>query len=186
MVRAISGVQDVIWRLSLILGAMSLAPASAAGAEVTEQLFQVTYTHGGKDYVADDGIVPLLPGNACYYWYLRLAETDAPVALVERFTLPEALSSWGTTGTMPDDPTRIEEDGKVAVTTLEATSDSEGWVSHGWCVAEGDPPGLHRIDVSAGGAGLASFEFDVVTPEDYRFPVPLPPDPDARSTNNSW
>jgi hypothetical protein len=176
----------LIGRLVVVFAGLSLASSAALGVEVVESLFQVTYTHGGREYVADDHVVPLLPGNACYYWYLRLAETNAPVHAVERFTLPEPLTNWGTTGATPEDPTQIEEDGKVAVTTLELSSDNEGWISHGWCAAEGDPLGLHLLDVSAGGVDLAKFEFDVVAPANYDFPTAPAPDPNARSTNNSW
>lgn len=186
MVGAICGGRELIGRLVLVFAGISLTSVSAQGVEVAQTLFQTSYTHGGREYVEDNSMVPLLPGNACYYWYVRLAETNASVKTVERFTLPEALADWGATGSMPEDPTQIEEDGKVAVTTLELTSDNEGWISHGWCVAEGDPLGQHLFDVSADGVALAKFEFDVVAPESYDFPAIIPPDPSARTTNNSW
>jgi len=186
MVDAICGGQELIGRLAFVFAGLSLTTASALGVEVAETLFQTSYTHGGREYVGDNSIVPLLPGNACYYWYVRLAETNAPVKAVERFTLPEPLANWGTTGSTPEDPTQLEEDGKVAVTALELTSDNEGWISHGWCVADGDPLGQHLFDVSADGVVLANFEFEVVAPDSYDFPAIRPPDPSARSTNSSW
>ena len=177
---------DLTYRLPGILAVLSLAIAPAMGVEVVEQRFQVSYSLDGQDHVVDDLVVPLLPGNACYNWYLRLAQPGPPVELVERFELPEALADWGTTGTAPDDPTRLERDGKVAVTTVRPESSSEGWVGHGWCVAEGDPLGRHVIDVSADGVALASFQFDVVTPEAYDFPATPLPKLTRRSLKASW
>lgn len=174
------------YRLSGILAVLSLVIAPAMGVEVVEQRFQVSYSHDGQDHVVDDLVVPLLPGNACYNWYLRLAETNTPIELVERFELPEPLADWGTVGTAPDDPTRLEQDGKVAVTTVPQGDDSEGWVSHGWCVAEGDPLGHHVIDVSADGVALASFAFDVVTPEAFDFSITPLPRLTRRSLKASW
>lgn len=176
----------MIRRLLLVLAGLSLLSTPGLGVEAIESVFQVSYTHAGREHFVDDRVVPLLPGNACYSWYLRLTEANAAVTAVERFRLPEPLAAWATTGSTPDDSTRIEEDGQVAVTTIEAVSDDEGWISHGWCAAVGDPLGLHRIDVVMDGTSLAEFEFDVVAPEDYGFPTTAPPDPNARSANNSW
>ena len=173
-------------RPAAILAAIFLASTPAVGIEVVEQRFQVAYSHGGQHHVSEDLVVPLLPGSACYFWYLRLSEANASLQLVERFELPEPLADWGTTGTAPDDPTRIEQDGKVAITTLKQDSDSEGWVTHGWCVADGDPLGRHRIEVSADGAPLATYEFEVVAPEDYDFPVALTLALSPRSIKASW
>lgn len=85
-----------------------------------------------------------------------------------------------------DDRDAGRSDPEVAVTTLELVPDSEGWISHGWCAAEGDPLGPHRLDVSADGVELAKFEFDVVAATSYKFPAVPAPDPSGRTTNNSW
>jgi hypothetical protein len=176
----------MLGRLSLVIAGLLLASTPALGVEVVTSAFQVSYSQHGKEYRADDLVVPLLPDNACYNWFVQLAEANLPVKATERFTLPEALPSWETTASAPGDATQIEENGKVAVTTVEQTTDTEGWFSHGWCVAEGDPLGLHVVEVSVDGASIAKFEFTVVPPEAYRFPVPPPPDPSGRSTGNSW
>ena len=171
------------WLAALVL----VAGAMPAGAtEVVESVFQVAYTHEGTEYVLADRVVPLLPENACYNWYLRLSEAETSLRFVERFTLPVAVD-WGTTGDSPDDVTQIELDGKLAVTTIEVTTDGEGWLSHGWCVAEGDPAGEHLIDVLIDGVAVASFPFTVVPGADYAFPASATyPDRAARTVRDSW
>jgi hypothetical protein len=159
-------------------------PASAL--EIAERAFQVSYTHEGTEYVFEDSRVPMLPQNACYSWYLRSVESGAQVRAVERMTLPVAID-WGTVGETPEDITQIEEGGKVAVTTLDMTTDADGWLTHGWCVASGDPPGPHTIEVSVDGASVASFSFEVVAPETYAFPAgKVPAARTDRTVSDSW
>jgi hypothetical protein len=167
----------------------ALAPAllstGAWGLEVNETVFQVSFSHEGTEYVLDDATVPLLPGNACYNWYLR-TEPGQDLTLVERLTLPEPID-WGTTGSTPDDITQIEPDGRVAVTTLVVSSGDDGWLSHGWCAADGDPIGYHEIEVSLDGTSLATFPFNVVASADYPFPTSVPTPPRAqRTVRDSW
>lgn len=170
--------------LAALVPALSWTPVSAL--EIVESVFQVTFTRDGTEYVLNDPAVPLLPENTCYSWYLRATETGTPVRFVERFTLSEAID-WGTTGESPDDVTRLEQAGKVAVTTIDMTTDEQGWFSHGWCVAEGDPAGDHLIEVSVDGDALASFPFQVLAADDYSFPVThVVTGRTARTVTDSW
>jgi hypothetical protein len=163
-----------------ILGTLAATPALAL--DVLESVLQVSYTHDGKSQVFNDVFVPLLPGNACYTWYVRTDKIGAPVNVVERMTLPVAID-WGTQTT---GGTVIEEDGKVAVTTLPLMTDDLGWFSHGWCVAAGDPTGDHLIEVSVDGEAVASFPFTVLAENEYNFPAPIVPDRALRSANGTW
>jgi hypothetical protein len=164
----------------LVLGALAFATPTSA-LEVLESVFQVSYTHDGQSYTFNDTYVPLLPGNACYNWYVRVDATSAPLTVGERMTLPIAID-WGTQ--LPE--TVIEEDGKVAVTTSSMTTDGDGWFTHGWCAAEGDPTGPHLIEVSVDGQMLASFPFEVLGADIYNFPAPVVPERALRSANNTW
>ena len=47
-----------------------------------------------------------------------------------------------------------------ATTALSLVPDN-GWISHGWCVAEGDPEGAYRIEVSRGDTLLHAFDFQL-------------------------
>lgn len=85
---------------------------------------------------------------------------------------------------------------------MTAAPDADGWLTHGWCVAEGDPLGAHSINVTLDGTEVAHWDFTVVAEADYPFilgdepeplpPPPLPPSPPtqpsptARDVNQSW
>lgn len=176
--RGLFAVAILAWPLSL----------PAAAVELVDSVFQVTFKYAGQDFVYNETELPLLPANACYNWYIRLAAGDRPAVAVERFTLPVALpmADWGAAATDADDGIEIEEDGKVAVTTFVPDLDADGWFSNGWCVAEGDPLGHHLIEVSVDGEHLASYNFELVAPEDYAWPAIPQPDHRGRTVENSW
>jgi hypothetical protein len=166
------------------LGFLALS-APVVAFEVQEQVLQVSYNHNGQDYVYDDTVVPLLPGNTCYNWYVKLAETSTALTLTERLTLPRSID-WGSVASDPNDGIEILESGTVAVSTLPVSTDEFGWITHGWCAAKGDPLGPHTIEVAVDGEALASFAFDVVNPSTYSFPA-APSAPWAmRSANQVW
>jgi len=166
-------------RIALI-AAVALFPATASAVEVQNTAFQVSVNEGGQKQVIDDTVVPYLPNNACYSWYLQLAEKGTPVTLVEQMRLPQAID-WGDVGNDPSDPTQIEENGQTAVTTLPLTSDGDGWVTHGWCVAEGDPLGEHMIEVKQGEEILGAFSFKVVSADQF-----VPPHSWASRSGTTW
>lgn len=166
------------------LGPLVLA-APALAFEVQEQVLQVSYKHNGQEYVFDDTVVPLLPDNACYNWYIRLKEAETALTVTERMTLPRAID-WGAVATNPNDGIEITGNGTVAVSTLPVTTDELGWITHGWCAAEGDPTGRHTIEVTADSQSLAIFAFDVVDPATYSFPAAQSAPWAMRSANRVW
>ncbi len=165
---------------------LACATASALGAELVDSVFQVTYRYAGTDQVFNDTVVPLLPGNACYNWYVRLGEGDAPKMATETLTLPVPLADWGTLATDPSDGIDISADGRVAVRTFTPEIDQDGWFSNAWCVAAGDPTGAHKIAIALDGRSLTSYDFTVVLPEDYPWPAIAQPGPRERSVDHSW
>jgi len=164
--------------------ALSLVPAMAA--ELVDSDFQVTFQYGGSEQRLSEDKVPLLPGNTCYTWWMKLGEGPAPQSVEERLVLPAPLADWGDAATNPDDGVEISADNTTATSTFVPDIDSEGWFSKGWCAAVGDPLGAHRIEVSVDGTLLKTFEFDVLAPEDYPWPALRQPDPRERSVQNSW
>jgi len=172
-----------------ILGLAALAgfgTTTAQPSELVDSVFQVTFHYAGNDETLNDTVVPLLPDNACYNWYIRLAQGDAPKTATEKLTLPVALDDWGTLATDPDDGIDISADGKVAVRTFVPEVDEEGWFSHLWCVAPGDPVGAHSIEVAVDGEVLTTYDFTVVLPEDYYWPSIAQPVARERSVDHSW
>lgn len=169
---------------ALLLGLLVAGPSLAA--EMTDSVFQVTFRYASEDEVLNDTVVPLLPGNACYNWYVRLAEGTAPKTATETLSLPVPLADWGTLLTDPDDGIDISADGKVATRTFTPELDGEGWFSHSWCVAPGDPVGAHSIAIAVDGDKLVTYDFQVVLPEDYYWPSIAQPEPRERSVDHSW
>lgn len=158
----------------------------AAAVEVVDSDFQVTFQYGGSEQRLSETQVPLLPGNTCYTWWMKLAPGDAPQTVVEKLILPEPLADWGDAATNPDDGVEISTDGTTATSTFAPELDSEGWFSKGWCAAPGDPAGAHRIEVSVDGAVLRTYDFDVLAPADYPWPALRQPDTRERSVHDSW
>ena len=166
--------------------ASALGLGSAGAVELTDSDFQVTFQYGGSEQRLSEDKVPLLPGNACYTWWMKLGGTDAPQSAEERLVLPEPLADWGDFATNPDDGVEISADNTTATSTFVPELDSDGWLSKGWCAAAGDPVGAHRIEVSIDGTLLKTFEFEVLAPADYPWPALRQPEPRERSVQNSW
>jgi anti-sigma B factor antagonist len=99
-------------------------------------------------------VVPLRPGRASYRWKIHLRTRNvASVALTEIVTAPEAPDVW------PSGPdTRVADERRTAVTESRADV-TDGWVSRGWRVVEGDRPGTYSIDVHVNGALAHRFVF---------------------------
>lgn len=170
---------------AITLVVMTLGAGPSLGAELLESVFQVTFRYAGEDEILNDTVVPLLPENACYSWYAHI-DGAAPKAAVETITLPIALADWGTMATDPNDGIDVSADGKVATRTFAPELDPDGWFSHTWCVAAGDPVGAHSIEVALDGTPLTRFDFTVVLPEDYYWPAIAQPQPHERSVDHSW
>lgn len=164
----------------------ALGAGSTGAVELIESDFQVTFQYGGGEQRLSETKVPLLPANACYTWWLRLAPGDAPQSAEERLILPRPLSDWGDFAINQDDGVEISADNAMATSTFVPELDSDGWFSKGWCAAAGDPVGAHRIEVSIDGTLLKTFDFEVLAPEDYPWPALRQPDPRERSVQDSW
>ncbi len=182
MVAAAKGRIPVRSVAAIVLSVLAAMPAGAV--EIIDSVFETTFTYGGVEQRLDGSRVPLVAG-ACYNWWIRLAEGDAPKTAVERLILPAAPADWGDAAVNPDDGVEISEDGRLATSTF-VPEPSDGWITNGWCVAEGDPPGPHRIEVEMDGAELAAYDFELVLPEDYAWPALPQPDPHERSVDHSW
>jgi hypothetical protein len=163
-----------------------LGSAPVLAVELADAVFQVTFRYAGTDEVLNDTVVPLLPDNACYSWYVRLGEGETPKTATEVLSLPVPLANWGTLATDPDDGVDISADSKVATRTFTPELDADGWFSHSWCVAAGDPTGAHSIAVAVDGVQLTRFDFTVVLPEDYYWPPIAQTGPRERSVDHSW
>ena len=172
-------VAAVAWMCALSLG-------STAVAGIADSDFQVTFQYGGSEQRLSEDKVPLLPGNACYTWWLRLGDGETPQTVEERLILPQPLADWGDFATNPDDGVEISADNTTATSSFVPELYSDGWFSKGWCAAAGDPVGSHRIEVSINGTILKTFEFEVLAPEDYPWPALRQPDPRERSVQDSW
>lgn len=170
--------------IALLCGTLAAGPSLAV--ELADSVFQVTYRYAGNDEVLNDSVVPLLADNACYNWYVRLAEGEAPATATETLTLPVALADWGALATDTEDGIEISADGKVATRTFTPELDADGWFSHSWCVAAGDPVGAHTIAIAVAGKPLVTYDFQVVLPEDYAWPTIIQPQPRERSVDHSW
>lgn len=151
-------------RLVLILAFIAL-PTAAPAFQMTDSAFEVHRVVDGESVSEATTTVPLsVDDETCWYWYIRSADLKGEVTFVERLELPVAPESWGDLSLADKDevvPTRIENDGTVAISTRRAALD-DGWFGHGWCLLPGDPTGPHRVEVSVDGVAVRSFDFDVV------------------------
>jgi hypothetical protein len=100
-------------------------------------------------------IIPLRMG-VCYGWAIRVDPEQRTVVIREVFELP-GPGNWN----VGDQMSAVARNARTAVTQFEAPL-NEGSISHGWCVAEGDPAGPHRIRVYHGETLLHDFRFTLV------------------------
>ena len=152
---------------------------SAAGSVYT--MHQYLLEHGDVAYVAqtavyppdvnvsnhrtnlqggliETGRIPHRPETSCYQWAIAVEPEDRLLVVRELFELPGAADQWNTD---PKLDTLVTSDRSRSVTQFEDSLD-DGIITHGWCVAEGDPTGPHRIRVYAGDRLLHEFRFEVV------------------------
>lgn len=136
-------------------------PSSAQTSTTTDTEFLVSVTGAdGVAHVEHSNVVPLIADRACYQWRIRLELGDKLVSTTEVFTLPAVPKQWGGIDGNEYSSSKISSDRKVSETTL-FYKPKEGWISHGWCVAEGDPTGRYSIKVLIGDRLIHEFEFRV-------------------------
>lgn len=149
---------------TMLLSALMVCATStlARGVEVTGTAFELGLTVNGETTYTATTSIPLLPGEACYYWYIQLSKAKGDIAFTEVMTLPAPPADWGDAATI--EGITISEDG-MSVTREGSMVPTEGWISNGWCIVEGDPTGPHLIEVRIGEELVGSFGFEVVAPE---------------------
>lgn len=133
--------------------AQTLTPADA------EFLVSITGADGVRQTV-HSSVVPLLPERACYEWRIRIGSDEKLVKATEVFTLPGAPKQWGGVDENSYSASQLSGDRTVAETTL-FFSPTDGWISNGWCVADGDPVGQYSIKVHVGDRMVHEFSFTV-------------------------
>ena len=138
-----------------MLAAIALATILLAAQHGAEADLNVLGTHF---YVADhrDGSVresnrvPLRPLTSCYRWQVDVPPQERTIAVREEFQLPRAAPEWGNQPNPQQEFTTVSSDRLSAVTGFQAPL-AQGTIGHGWCVAQGDPTGIHRMRSSATG-----------------------------------
>ena len=103
----------------------------------------------------ESDFVPLIPENICYRWDIQLDTEMESVQVKEVFILPSKPKTWG-----DEEGMNLQHDNKVSV-KQKVIKLENGTISSGWCVAEGDPTGNHKIDVFVNGVLVKSFSFVV-------------------------
>lgn len=148
--------------LLTVLLAAGLLPASAGRAYTVESaVFVVSVSDGeGNARSVEADLVPYLPNRACFGWRLRLGAAPAVVRYREVLKLPEAPAYWSGEHDAYS-PHAYSADRTTATTEQFAAPDAEGWIASSWCIAEGDPVGLHSIDVYIDGEHVRHFDFEV-------------------------
>ncbi|HYD13330.1 MAG TPA: hypothetical protein VEC11_10830 [Allosphingosinicella sp.] len=131
----------------------------AAAMQPAEQAPNVTHgifyaQENGRPEISETNVIPLRTGQ-CYGWALRVEPEQRSVTIREVFELP-APGNWNVGNQM----SAVARNARTAVTEFEAPL-GEGLITHGWCVAEGDPAGPHRIRVYHGETLLHDFRFTV-------------------------
>jgi len=137
----------------------SAAWAQTPGAAETEFLVAITGSNGATR-VERSNSVPLIPGRVCYEWRIRLTSGDGLVSAREVFELPAPPALWGGVDENDYSSSQLSKDRKISETTMFYRP-KDGWISHGWCVAEGDPAGPYSIKVYVGETLLHAFDFNV-------------------------
>lgn len=142
-------------QLFLTLGLIALAQPAFAQTVLEKDFTLEIAQDSDNPLVESTTLIPLLEG-ACYYWHLKLAKTKGDIEITEIFTLPSESAGWGT----DNEDVVISADELTATSTMTRTP-QDGWISHGWCVAKGDPTGDHVIEVKSGDKLLGTFPFQV-------------------------
>jgi hypothetical protein len=141
--------------LFAIASAAAVSPATAAPAVLDARF---VYVQAGSE--TESNKVPLIPGEVCFEWQLKLDVPDSPVTFTEVFILPAAPKIWEVE---PELDNEISGDGTTSTTT-DVAQLAGGWLRHGWCVAEGDPLGDYRMEISIEGTLVHTFGFKLIEP----------------------
>jgi hypothetical protein len=92
-----------------------------------------------------------------YRWYIHLRTDKNKVTWKEEFILPAPAVVWG--GEEKKE-FQVSSDRKVSIKEM-TVSPKDGWISHGWSVAEGDPSGKYVMKIYVEGQFVKEFVFFV-------------------------
>ncbi len=151
----------MITRLTCITLLAMVSPVAAAPSgppiKATDVDFVVTEANdSGKVTSLQIPIVTYRVGN-CYAWVIRFAPASGTARIVEHFRLPGRAPIWNIA---------VGETGKVGRRRRSAKTPltidlSSGVATHGWCIAKGDPFGVHRFTIKQGSRTLHQFVFNI-------------------------
>ncbi len=142
----------------------AIHPTKQQNLKVTKAEFGVfRRDKGGKMTFIPTKKVPLEAGLA-YGWRLQLKNYKGKVTWKEIFRLPQLPLTWGTQN---GENFSLSNNGTAAVTT-RTDAVKKGMITNSWTVTPGDPQGNHLIEVYIGDQHVASFEFQVVKPNQKR------------------
>lgn len=148
------------WLLALISTLFLMTPPAAHAGDVQVVsanfgLFEVSPT--GKFAFTRTNVIPLVTGKN-YGWVIVL-KTDKPsVHWKEEFTLPAPAAVWGTA---PDGTQAVSPDRTVSVTEKDVSLAGGPVIFNLWSVADGDPKGHYKIQVTIDNDVQQTFDFDV-------------------------
>ena len=111
--------------------------------------------------------VPNVAGQG-YGWFVWVGLSNQPVHWTERLTLPRAPDTWGNAATQSN--VSISPDGRTAI-TQGLTVPESGFISNGWGVAPGDPPGGYEITVTLPNGRTERFSFTLGKEEEPSVPA---------------
>lgn len=117
----------------------------------------------GEETFIETNKVPLVPDSVCYQWSIKVEKQSDYIEFKEVFSLPAPPRSWGGVDGNEYSPTVTSQHRKIAITERFTTVE-DGWLSNGWCVTEGDPEGIYKIEVFAYDQLLGTFEFEAFHP----------------------
>lgn len=138
-----------------VLILLAAAQPAEAPPVIRDALFYAQdNTGGGEPALRPTTTIPLRTGQ-CYGWALQVEPEQRSVTIREVFELP-GPGNWN----IGEQMTAVARNTRTAVTEFQAPL-SEGVITHGWCVAEGDPAGRHRIRVYHGETLLREFRFSL-------------------------
>lgn len=121
-------------------------------------LFKLASNNDALDFKASSTVPRTIDQN--YGWILKLNRKSGKVRVLERMTLPEAPTTWGTGG----QPHGMSADRRTLSLDVTLTV-HDGTVAKSWDVVKGDPPGRYLISVYVEGSAPVQFEFEVVDPK---------------------
>ncbi len=107
-----------------------------------------------------DGIYKTIESNQlplregiCYGWKIQLMTLKEEVTWKEELILPSKPKTWG-----ESKKHTLGKDKKTAI-TKETVTTKNGWISNGWCVVEGDPPGEYMMKIYLDDELVKIFKF---------------------------